>query len=77
MTKPDTDASFDLYMVRSFFDAETCGDLLAEMRRAPSSPATVYGQGESGSVDERVRKAARLVPSRETVELVRRRLLEY
>lgn len=76
MTKPDTEACFDLYTVRSFFDAETCCEFLAEMRRCPVSPATVYGRGESGSVDERMRKAARLVPSTETVERVRRRLLE-
>ena len=75
-TKPDTDHRFDLYLLRSFFDAETCREIIAEMRRSPVSPATVYGRGESGSVDERVRKAARLVPSRESVERVRRRLLE-
>jgi SM-20-related protein len=77
MTKPNTDAGFDLYMVRTFFDAEACGELINELRRSPVAPATVYGRGESGAVDERVRKAARLTPSPKTVELVRRRLLEY
>jgi SM-20-related protein len=78
MTKPDSvDAHFDLYMVRSFFNAETCGELIKELSRCPISPATVYGRGESGAVDERVRKVARLMPSRETFERVRRRLLEY
>ena len=76
MTEPDGGARFDLYVVRSFFDAAACAELVAEMRRAPVSPATVYGLGESGTVDERVRKVARLMPSRETVEGVRRRLLE-
>jgi SM-20-related protein len=76
MTKPNVNAGFDLYMIRNFFDAQTCAQVLAEMRRAPEIPATVYGLGESGSVDERVRKVARLTPSQETVERVRRRLLE-
>jgi SM-20-related protein len=77
MTKLDMDAGFDLYMVRSFFDAEMCRKLLNEMRRCTTVPATVYGPGESGSVDERMRKAARLMPSRETVEHVTERLLYY
>lgn len=77
MTKPNTDGGFDLYMVRSFFDAEICGELISELRRSPTSPATIYGRGESGSVDERVRKVSRLMPSEETVERVRLRLLEY
>jgi SM-20-related protein len=75
-TKPDTEHRFDLYLLRSFFDAQTCREIIAEMRRSPVSPATVYGRGESGSVDGRMRKVARLVPSREIVELVTRRLLE-
>jgi SM-20-related protein len=76
-TKPNAHSHFDLYTVRGFFDAETCAELITEMRRSPAGPATLYGRDESGSVDERVRKAARLVPSWETVERVRRRLLEY
>ncbi|HEY9283614.1 MAG TPA: 2OG-Fe(II) oxygenase, partial [Pyrinomonadaceae bacterium] len=35
------------------------------------------GRGPSGAVDERVRKAARLAPSRETVEFVARRLSDF
>lgn len=76
MTQPDGNAHFDLYTVRSFFDAAACEEIVAEMRLAPVNPATVYVRGESGSVDERVRKVARLAPSRETVEGVRRRLLD-
>jgi SM-20-related protein len=76
-TKPVEDHRFDLYLLKSFFDAETCRGIVAELRRSPVRPATVYGRGESGSVDERVRKAARLAPAPETVELVTRRLLEW
>lgn len=76
MTNPDSDAGFDLYLIRSFFDVETCEEFITEMCRSRAGAATVYGRGESGSVDERVRKAARLVPSPKTVERVRQRLLE-
>lgn len=76
MTVTDADARFDLYVLRGFFDAETCGEFIEEMRRSHVSAATVYGRGESGDVDERVRKAARLMPSRETFERVGRRLSE-
>ena len=76
MTEPIADARFDLYVMRGFLDAETCVEFIDEMRLSPVGPATVYGRGESGSVDESVRKAARLTPARETFEHVRRRLLE-
>jgi len=77
MTNPNTGAGFDLYTVKSFFEAGRCGELIAELRRSSVSTATVYGLGESSSVDERVRKVERLMPSAETVEQVKRRLLEY
>jgi len=77
MTMSNTDAGFDLYVVRSFFDSETCREFITEMCRSPVAPATVYGRGESGSVEERVRKAAQLMPSAGTVERVRQRLLEH
>lgn len=77
MTRANTDSGFDLYMVRSFFDVETCGEFIKELRRSPHRPATVYGRSDSGAVDERVRRAARLAPSPETVECVRLQLLEY
>lgn len=73
----NTHSGFDLYMVRSFFDVETCEEFINELRRSPHAPATVYGRSESGAVDERVRKAARFAPSPETVERVKLRLLEY
>ncbi len=77
MTKPTPDCSFDLHLVRSFFDSETCRELIAELRRSPGGPAVTYGAGRPGSVNERVRKVARLVPARETVEHVTERLIDY
>jgi predicted 2-oxoglutarate/Fe(II)-dependent dioxygenase YbiX len=75
MTPPRPEP-FDLFLVRDFFDAPTCERLAAEMRSAAGRPATVYGRGESGAVDERVRRAVRVSPPRETAEFVKSRLLE-
>src|SRR5258706_10638396 len=77
MTKPTPDSSFDLHLVKGFFDAETCGELITELRRSPADAALTYGQGDAGSVNERVRKVARLMPANETVEHVTRRLIDY
>ncbi len=67
-------ARFDPFLVRGFFDAKTCEDIIAEMRSAESGPAAIHGG--SKSIDERVRKAARVKPSAERIGFVRRRLLE-
>ncbi len=76
MTPSEAAACFNLYLIRSFFDARTCGEMVAEFSRAPAGPATVRGYGREGSIDERVRKATLITPSPETLEVVRRRLLE-
>jgi len=76
MTTLESAAEFNLLLIKNFFDARTCGKVLAEMRSARSGPATVYMGVASGAVDERVRKATRIVPSPETTEFVRRLLLE-
>jgi SM-20-related protein len=70
-------AHFNLLFAGEFFDARTCGMLLAEMRAVRGGPATVYGESAAGSVNERMRRASRLVPSAETLEFVRRRLSEH
>lgn len=77
MTKPTPDSPFDLLLVASFLDPETCRELITEMRRSPAAPAVTYGQGDAGSVNERVRKVERLMPARETVEHVTGRLIDY
>lgn len=75
MTTAKTD--FDLHRVKNFFDREACRELITEMRRSPAGAAVTYGQGASSSVNERVRKVERLMPSRKTVEHVTQRLMEY
>jgi len=77
MTKPTPDSPFDLHLVKGFFDARTCRELITELRRSPADAALTYGQGDAGSVNERVRKVARLMPANETVEHVTRRLIDY
>ena len=75
MTEPNADARFDLYVVRVFFDAETCVEFIDEIA-AHSRPGHGLRAGRLGCVDERVRKAARLMPARETFEHCQARLLE-
>jgi len=77
MTKPTPDSPFDLLFVTSFLDPETCRELIAELRRSPADAAVTYGQGDAGSVNERVRKVERVRPSRETVEHVTGSLIDY
>jgi SM-20-related protein len=76
MNAEELAADLELFLDSAFFDARECEALLAELRTAHGGAATVYDRDAPGSVDERVRRAARLSPSRETVELVRRRLDE-
>lgn len=78
MTLPATelDARFDLFFVEEFFDAQTCEQLIAEIRTAWGGPATVYREGAATPVDESVRKTTRRMLSPETTEFVRQRLLE-
>jgi SM-20-related protein len=64
----------DLFVVRQFFEQFECEKILAELKTAQPSAATVYGRGESGAVDENVRRTLRIRPSCEIVELVTDRL---
>ena len=73
--QPTTTPKFDLHIVKGFFDANTCREVVNDMRRSPAAAAVTYGKGE-GSVDERVRRARRVSPSANTVAYVTRRLEE-
>ena len=65
----------DLFVVEHFLEPSVCDALVAEMRSAEASAATVYGRTTSGSVETNVRKTLRVVPSSETREVVLQRLL--
>lgn len=73
----NTTALFDLFTAESFFDAPTCRELIDEMRRCQTVPATVYGMDKASAVNEKVRKVTRLMPSQQTVNFVRKRLLNF
>jgi len=77
VTKAIAEFQFDLHLARCFFDVQTCRELIGELRRSSSRPALTYANDNLGSVDERVRKVARLMPSPETVDYVMRRLTAY
>jgi SM-20-related protein len=62
---------FDLLWERGFLDAPTCARVLAAARAAAGAPATVYGRGEGGRVDERVRRTTRVSAPADVDELVR------
>ena len=68
---------FDLHINRDFFDADTCRELIGELRHSQASSALTYGKAEAGLVDERVRKVTRIRPSRQTIEKVTSRLGNY
>lgn len=65
----------DLFVDTRFFEPALCDSIVAEMRAAAGSAATVYGSTASGTIDETVRRTFRVQPSTETVALVIRKLL--
>lgn len=68
---------YNLLLAPDFFDEVACQKIIGETRAGASRPATVYGQIESGSVDQRVRRASRLTPSEATIEFLKQRLLDF
>ena len=76
MSTVDPVARFDLLVQRGFF-GEISKELGAEMRMSERVPATVYGTSSTGSVHENIRRTVRHTLSQQTVEYVRKRLLEF
>jgi SM-20-related protein len=76
MTKSQLSDHFDLYLIRNFLDEQTCREVINEMRTSPASPAVTYGQENSGAINERVRRVARVQPSEKTVARVAERLMD-
>ena len=67
----------DLFCVPQFLKWRLCKAIVAELRAAAGSAATVYGTSTSGTIDEMVRRTVRVKPSRETVDLITQKLLTY
>ena len=66
----------ELLVIKKFLEPRVAANLVAEMMTASSNRSTVSGRGPVRTIDEDVRKSRRLSPSKETVALVNRRLLE-
>lgn len=66
---------FELFFERGFLDALTLAGAFEAVRGSGGRAATVYGRGDAGTVDERVRRTTRVSPPFEIEELVRRLLL--
>ena len=64
-----------LLIERGFLDPARLAEVFAAVRASRGRPATVYGRGDSGAVDERVRRTTRVSPPFEIEELVKRLLL--
>ena len=65
----------DLFGVTQFLEPSLVDAIVAELKSAPSSPATVYGSTASGTIEQSARRTFRLRPSNEIVALVIQKLL--
>jgi SM-20-related protein len=65
----------DLFVVPRFLEPRLCDAIVAEMKAADGSAATVYGVASSGTIDEMVRRTVRVKPAQEIIELVTQKLL--
>ena len=75
MTKGRETADPFLFVERGFLGPAALDEVFAAVRASSGRPATVYGRGDSGAVDERVRRTTRVSPPPEIEELVKRLLL--
>lgn len=64
-----------LFVWNQFLEQHVCDAIVAEMKTAAGSAATVYGSTVSGTIDASMRRTFRVTPSDETVALVVQKLL--
>lgn len=76
MSEPAPATHFNLFLLRSFLDAEACAELRAELIESPTTQAPVYIEGSEGTIHETVRKTTSLHPSAETFSHVHEQLLQ-
>jgi SM-20-related protein len=70
-------AWYDLLLTPNFLDDARCRQLIQEAEASGSDPASVYGHGDGGRVNDRVRKAKRLKLPSTTTQFVQHRLIEH
>jgi SM-20-related protein len=75
-TLPDTAAAFNLFVVDGFLSAQRCEEIIHSLAVAQATAAPVYGTGDSGSIDERVRKVTQISPSPDISSLIAHGLTE-
>jgi SM-20-related protein len=75
MSTREGTAGIELFVEPGFLGAATLAEVFAVVRASSGRPATVYGRGDSGTVDERVRRTTRVSPPFEIEELVKRLLI--
>jgi SM-20-related protein len=75
MSARERTADLDLFIERDFLDAATCAEVFNAVRASQGRPATVYGLGDTGAVDARVRRTTRISPPLEIEEVIKQLLL--
>jgi SM-20-related protein len=74
MPESDGSAHFNLFLLPSFLDPDSCASLRAELASAPTTQAPVYIEGTEGTIHESIRKTTSLHPANETVRQIQERL---
>ena len=69
-------SALHLFTAKNFLDAQSCRDLIAEARSAPTTRAPVYIQGSDTVIHETIRKTTSFHPREATVTQLHQRLLE-
>lgn len=67
--------NLNLFTLRNFLEVQTCRDLIAEGRSAPTTRAPVYIKGSDEAIHETVRKTTSFHPAQETITQIHQRLL--
>jgi predicted 2-oxoglutarate/Fe(II)-dependent dioxygenase YbiX len=67
----------NLIVDRQFLARDECEGIVAAMKLAEGSAATVYGMTTAGSIDTNVRKVLRVRPTFQTIELITERLRSF
>jgi SM-20-related protein len=77
VTPLDSITHFGLLVHEDFLDENTCEAVVEEMRLSESTPATLYGRTESGTIDNSARRSLRYQLSPRIVSIVKQKLFEY
>ena len=67
-------SDLNLFTARNFLDAQSCRELIAEARSAPTTRAPVYIQGSDSVIHETIRKTTSFHPCEATVTQLHQRL---